>query len=226
MGSPDRTSARPRCAPERDTRCGAGADPRGIGVRLGAVGGAGLGAFPGAPRPARLRPAAAAAGRALIPDRAVLVGRGACIVERMPVSEQSIAVAAAPEEVFAFLHDPADRPAWDAMVDLCRLEGERPAVGARLHLRGRRKAPSWVGEYVEFDPPRRSVVRLLEGVGMPFSDFRQTITVAGSDGGAVVGLRLEYRVRGPLALIEPVTVRGRLARACRRSLENVQARFA
>jgi uncharacterized protein YndB with AHSA1/START domain len=144
----------------------------------------------------------------------------------MPMVESHATVAAPPADVFAFLHDPAQRPVWDVSVDLCNLEGEAVAAGSRLHLRGRRKAPSWVGEYVEFDPPRRSVLRLVDGVGMPFSDYRQTVEVAADGGGAAVRIRLDYAVRGPLVLIERFTVRGRLARALHDSARRVEMRFA
>lgn len=142
------------------------------------------------------------------------------------VIEHVVAVPAPPGEVFAYLHDARRRPDWDAMVDLARLEGDAVAVGARLHLRGRRTAPSWVGEYAELDRPRASVLRLVDGVGMPFSDFRQTIRVAAGEGGSRVSLRLEYAPRGPARLLEPFTLRPRLATAVRRSLENVSRRFA
>jgi carbon monoxide dehydrogenase subunit G len=141
------------------------------------------------------------------------------------VIEQAVAVAAKPVDVFAFLHDPGRRHEWDAMVDLARLEGESAAVGTRLHLRGRRTAPSWVGEYAQLDPPRSSVLRLVEGVGMPFSDFRQTIRVTPGDGASRVTLRLDYAPRGAARLLEPYTLRPRLAKAVRRSLENVSRRF-
>lgn len=144
----------------------------------------------------------------------------------MPVVESHATVAAPAADVFAFLHDPAQRPVWDVAVDLCNLEGDAVAAGSRLHLRGRRKAPSWVGEYVEVAPPRRSVLRLVDGVGMPFSDYRQTIEVAGDGGGTAVTLRLDYAVRGPLVLIERFTVRGRLARALHDSARKVEMRFA
>jgi uncharacterized protein YndB with AHSA1/START domain len=150
----------------------------------------------------------------------------ACIVGAVSVViEQAVSVPAAPSEVFAFLHDPARRPEWDAMVDLARLEGEAAAPGVRLHLRGRRTAPSWVGEYVELERPRESVLRLVEGVGMPFSDFRQTIRVAGHESGSRVTLQLEYAPRGPARLLEPFTLRPRLAKAVRRSLANIGQRF-
>jgi uncharacterized protein YndB with AHSA1/START domain len=141
------------------------------------------------------------------------------------VLDQRTTVAAAPAKVFQYLHDPAARGSWDAVVDLCRLEGDRPAVGARLHLRGRRTAPSWVGEYVVFEPPSRSELRLVEGVGMPFRNFSQTIEVRRSDGGSEVLLRTAYEPVGPARLLEPVVLRPRLRRAALRSLANVSSRF-
>jgi uncharacterized protein YndB with AHSA1/START domain len=142
------------------------------------------------------------------------------------VFEQAVAVGASPKEVFAFLHAPDRRGEWDAVVDGARLEGgEVPAVGTRLHLHGRRTAPSWVGEYAELDPPRRSVLRLVEGVGMPFSAFSQTITVTARKGGSTVVLRVEYEPRGVARLLEPVVVRPRLATATRKSIANIAQRF-
>jgi uncharacterized protein YndB with AHSA1/START domain len=142
------------------------------------------------------------------------------------VIEQVVAVSGPPAEVFALMHDAGRRAEWDAMVELARLEGDAVAVGSRLHLRGRRTAPSWVGEYAEVDRPRASVLRLVDGIGMPFSDFRQTIRVAAGDGGSRVTLRLEYTPRGPARVLEPFTLRPRLSTAVRKSLENLTRRFS
>jgi uncharacterized protein YndB with AHSA1/START domain len=143
------------------------------------------------------------------------------------VIEQRVSVGAAPKDVFAFLHDPDRRQQWDAMTDLARLEdAKEAAAGVRLHLRGRRTAPSWVGEYAELAPPRRSVLRLVEGVGMPFSAFTQTIEVAAAARASTVTLRLDYRPRGLARVLEPVVLRPRLATAVRRSLANIVTHFA
>jgi carbon monoxide dehydrogenase subunit G len=143
------------------------------------------------------------------------------------VIEQRVSVDAAPKDVFAFLHDPGRRQQWDAMTDLARLEdASAPAVGVRLHLRGRRTAPSWVGEYTELAPPRLSVLRLVEGVGMPFAAFTQTVEVAARDGGSAVTLRVEYEARGLGRLLEPVVLRPRLAKAVRRSIASIARHFA
>jgi uncharacterized protein YndB with AHSA1/START domain len=143
------------------------------------------------------------------------------------VIEQRLSVDAAPKDVFAFLHDPDRRQQWDAMADLARLENaSAPAVGVRLHLRGRRTAPSWVGEYTELVPPRRSVLRLVEGVGMPFAAFSQTVEVEARAGGSAVALRLEYRARGVGRLLEPIVLRPRLSTAVRKSLASIARHFA
>jgi uncharacterized protein YndB with AHSA1/START domain len=142
------------------------------------------------------------------------------------VIEQRASVGAAAKDVFAFLHDPDRRQQWDAMTDLARLEdATEPAVGVRVHLRGRRTAPSWVGEYAELAPPQRSVLRLVEGVGMPFSAFSQTIEVAPVKGGSTITLRLEYQARGLGGLLEPVVLRPRLTKAVRRSLAGISSHF-
>jgi uncharacterized protein YndB with AHSA1/START domain len=144
-----------------------------------------------------------------------------------PVIEQRTSVGAAPGDVFEFLHDPDRRQQWDPMTDMARLEDANdPAVGVRLHLRGRRTAPSWVGEYAELTPPRRSVLRLVEGVGMPFSAFTQTIEVAAVKGGSTVTLRLDYQPRGLGRALEPVVLRPRLAKAVRGSLAGISRYFA
>jgi uncharacterized protein YndB with AHSA1/START domain len=139
---------------------------------------------------------------------------------------RTITVKGSPTDVFAYMHDVAQRGHWDGMADLVRLEGERPAPGVRLHFRGRRTAPSWVGEFVTYDPPRTSVVRLVEGVGMPFSDFRETIIVTPAGGGSQVELAIEYTPRGLMRLLESMTVRPKMAKAATRSLEAVANHFA
>jgi uncharacterized protein YndB with AHSA1/START domain len=139
---------------------------------------------------------------------------------------RSIIVHGPPENVFAYLHDPAQRGHWDAMSDLVRLEADHPAAGVRMHFRGRRTAPSWVGELAEYDPPRRSVVRLVEGAGMPFSDFRQTITVEPAADGSRVDFAIDYAPRGLMRLLEAVTVRPKMARAAARSLRAVSNHFS
>ena len=143
-----------------------------------------------------------------------------------PVIEQRISVGAPPKEVFEFLHDPDRRQQWDPMIDMARLEDANdPAVGVRLHLRGRRTAPSWVGEYVELTPPRRSVLRFVEGVGMPFSAFTQTIEVAAVKGGSTVTLRLDYQPRGVGRALEPLVLRPRLTKALRGALAGISRYF-
>lgn len=142
------------------------------------------------------------------------------------VIEEQVNAAATPATVFAYLHDPAERGSWDASAESSTAEGGSPAAGVRLHVRGRRLAPSWVGEYTSFEPPTRSSVRLVEGEGMPFRSFTQTISVAPRRGGSTVTIRLEYEAAGAVRLIEPLTLRTRLRRVTHRSLALIQEHFA
>jgi uncharacterized protein YndB with AHSA1/START domain len=143
-----------------------------------------------------------------------------------PSVHRSIAVNGSPKDVFGYLHDPQARARWDAMSDLVRLEADAPAAGVRVHFRGRRTAPSWVGEFETYDAPRRSVIRLVEGVGMPFSEFRETLTVKPDGRGSRVDMTVEYTPRGLLRLLDPFTSRPRITRASDRSLRAVADHFA
>jgi uncharacterized protein YndB with AHSA1/START domain len=143
----------------------------------------------------------------------------------VPVIEQTAQLPASPATVFAYLTDPDRRGEWDDGCSACTLLGDRPAKGARLQLQGRRMAPSWVGEYRSFDPPRRATLTLIDGQGMPFASFSESFTLASRSGGSTLTLRLEYETRGMLRLIEPVTVRSRLRRTTARSLAGIVAHF-
>ena len=136
-----------------------------------------------------------------------------------------ISVNASPGDVFAYLHDPQARARWDRMSDLVRLEADAPAKGVRVHFRGRRTAPSWVGEFAAYDPPRRSVIRLVEGVGMPFTEFTETITVKAEGRGSRIDMTIEYTPRGLLRLLDGFTSRPRLSKAADRSLRAVADHF-
>jgi uncharacterized protein YndB with AHSA1/START domain len=142
------------------------------------------------------------------------------------VIEEQVDAAAAPAAVFAYLHDPANRRSWDASAESATVDGGSPAAGARLHVRGRGMAPSWVGEYTAFEPPRRSSVLLVESEGMPFRRFSQTISVAPRKGGSTVTIRLEYEAAGVVRLIEPLTLRSRLRKVTHRSLGLIRDHFA
>ena len=79
-------------------------------------------------------------------------------------AELTIEIARAPEDVFAYLTDPANLPAWQSGVHSAELEGEA-AAGARIresrHLLGRELETTL--EIAEYEPPRLFVLRALDG---------------------------------------------------------------
>jgi uncharacterized protein YndB with AHSA1/START domain len=141
------------------------------------------------------------------------------------VIERQVTVKAPPSGVFAYLHEPERRAQWDPMVDRAELEGKL-GVGGRLHLHGRRKAPSWVGEYRTYSPPRRSVLAFVEGRGMPFRDYTQTLTVAAVKGGSTITLRIEYELPGALRPLDLFTFRGKLTRTTAQAVSRAAEHFS
>jgi uncharacterized protein YndB with AHSA1/START domain len=132
-----------------------------------------------------------------------------------------------PRDVFAYLTDPARRGEWHSSCERCTIEGDAPpAKGVRVHIAGRRAAPSWTGEYGRFDLNRGAALRLVEGVGMPFASFIEGFQVEARKGGCRLTLRVEYEVSGMLRMIEPLTVRSRMRRTTVKSLRNVEQRFS
>ena len=142
------------------------------------------------------------------------------------VIEQRADLNAAPRDVFAFLTDPARRGEWDSSCERCTIEGDAPAKGVRVHITGHRTAPSWTGEYGRFDLNRGAALRLVEGIGMPFTSFIEGFQVEPRKGGCTLTLRVEYEVSGIVRMIEPMTVRSRMRRTTAKSLRNVEQHFA
>jgi uncharacterized protein YndB with AHSA1/START domain len=141
------------------------------------------------------------------------------------VIEKRIQTSGSPAAVFAYLHDPSRRADWDVSSDAATLASDAPGVGVRLQLRGHRTAPSWVGEYTVYEPPRQSSLRLVEGAGMPFTSFVQSLSVTRDGNGSMVAIRLEYEPRGLVRLIEPMTLRSRLRKSTLRSLGRIREHF-
>jgi carbon monoxide dehydrogenase subunit G len=142
------------------------------------------------------------------------------------VIEQRADLNAAPRDVFAFLTDPARRGEWDSSCERCTIEGDAPAKGVRVHITGHRTAPSWTGEYGRFDLDRGAALRLVEGIGMPFTSFIEGFQVEPRKGGCTLTLRVEYEVSGMVRMIEPLTVRSRMRRTTVKSLKNIEQHFA
>jgi carbon monoxide dehydrogenase subunit G len=142
------------------------------------------------------------------------------------VIEQRADLNATPRDVFALLTDPARRSEWDSSCERCTIEGDAPAKGVRVHITGHRTAPSWTGEYGRFDLNRGAALRLVGGVGMPFTSFIEVFQVEPRQGGCRLTLRVEYEVSGMVRMIEPMTVRSRMRRTTAKSLRNVEQHFA
>lgn len=151
----------------------------------------------------------------------------------MPRIEVSIDIAAAPADVFRFCHDVTRRAEWDERVVHAELISPTPIrQGTLLRIdagRGGRFAFTWDAEYVEYQFPIGSTVRVIDAA--PSSPFRAgsekwQFTSLGPPGS--VGTRFtviwEYQLRGFLERIaDALTQRASTRHAMQRSLANLKA---
>lgn len=107
----------------------------------------------------------------------------------MPVIEESVFIARPPQEVFDFLTKSENIPVWDSSVVQAEQIGDGP-VGVGTRSKGSSKILGrhfdWVTEAIEFEAPKKTVIRSVEG------KFDFTITnVLEPEGN---GTRLTHRI--------------------------------
>jgi carbon monoxide dehydrogenase subunit G len=123
-------------------------------------------------------------------------------------AELTVEIARSPEEVFAYLTDPANLPAWQSGVRSAELEGE-PAAGGRIresrHLLGRDLTTTL--EIAEYEAPRLFTLRALDGP-VPFT-VRHELEPGGG------GTRLSVVGEGDVGLL-PGFAAGLMARRVER----------
>lgn len=129
--------------------------------------------------------------------------------------QRSVLIALEVEDVWQFIHDPANGPLWQTSVLEAETAGGGPmGVGTRgrevRSFLGRRFATT--AEIVEFDRPRRSAVRVISGPVPGASTYAfEPVGSAAAATRLTVTLELEgraFRLAGPL-----------VARAVRRELD-------
>ena len=100
----------------------------------------------------------------------------------MPTATYTGVIQAPPEDVFAFVADAENNPAWHAHVVETRWVDEGPT---RLGRRGRQSSRLWgrdwafLAEVAEWEPPVHVAFQVIEGMRI-----RTTIDVQPADGGA------------------------------------------
>jgi uncharacterized membrane protein len=107
----------------------------------------------------------------------------------MPTIEENAFIDRPPQEVFDYVAEPANLPVWDSsIVHAERLDNGPMGVGSRMKgtskILGRRF--DWTTEVVEFEPPRRSSMRSVDG------DLKFTVTFTTEPEGS--GTRITQRV--------------------------------
>jgi uncharacterized protein YndB with AHSA1/START domain len=139
----------------------------------------------------------------------------------------AIEVARPPDEVFAYLTDPARLCEWQRGVVSGQMVGGRaPAAGSRFttttRIGGAQQTTTL--EITEFDPPARWSVRGVDGPVRVIATA--TVEPAAGTAGSRVTLTLEFEGHGPGKLLVPLVVRPQAAheapRSCRRLKERLE----
>lgn len=135
---------------------------------------------------------------------------------------QSVEIARTPEEVFAYVTDPAQLSTWQDAEEVSQLTPGAIGPGTRFReihkVFGIRRTE--ITEVVVFEPGRRFDIRVLEG---PPVDGRWDFEAAGA--GTRLTLTPTARLPGPLRVAEPLMafmtalVFGRFHRRLKRALE-------
>jgi uncharacterized protein YndB with AHSA1/START domain len=120
---------------------------------------------------------------------------------------QRIEIARSPEDVFAYLTDPAKLSTWQDAEEVTVLTPGPPGPGTRLReihkVLGRRGVE--ITEFVVYEPGRRFDIRMVDG---PPLDGRWDFEP--SDGGTLLTFTPIVRLTGLRQRLEPLIVRATL----------------
>ena len=142
--------------------------------------------------------------------------------------EESIEIAASPADVFRFCHEPGKRPDWDMRVTRVELLTSKPVrQGTLVRVDAGRAGEvlfSWDGEYIGFQYPISSTVKVLDAApSSPFKSGNETWQFTALGGETHLTVIWEYTPRGILARIgDALGGRASTRRAIRRSLLNLK----
>jgi diacylglycerol O-acyltransferase / wax synthase len=137
------------------------------------------------------------------------------------VVDNSIDIASAPEQVFAYVTDPQHELEWNAqLADAEKLTAGPIGVGSRFRMRFRRGVGDSLVEYVQFEPPRfwasMSTSRRL--------DVRFEGTVIPIQAGSRLVVRTLLLPKGMLRLLQPV-LRGVMRRSWEHHLAAIRGKL-
>jgi hypothetical protein len=146
----------------------------------------------------------------------------------MPRIEESIEIAAAPITVFRFCHDVTHWPEWNDRIVSVELLSPKPVRrGTLLSIdvgRRGRYLFSWDAEYVEFQFPRGSRLRVINAApSSPFKAGSESWKFDSAGGGTRFTVTWHYQHRNLIArIVDALGRRAATRTAIRRSLVNLK----
>jgi len=124
----------------------------------------------------------------------------------MARAEASIVIDRSPEDICAYMDDPANDPEWQSYV----LEAQRTSEGpVRVGTTGRGvssflgRSLEWTSVTTEYEPNRKRADHVKWG---PI-EFDQTVSVEEVEGGTKLTFFMEGELRGFFRLADPIVIR-------------------
>lgn len=141
---------------------------------------------------------------------------------------EQIEIAKPPSTVFRFCHDTARRAEWDERVVSAKIISTGPVRQGSLiqidTVPPGQDVFTWDGEYVEFQFPLNSTVKVLDAApSSPFKAGKETWEFGSTSSGTRFTLEWEYQPRSFIARIaDALGKRAATRRDVQRSLQNLK----
>tara|TARA_B100001146_G_C16102588_1_gene400073 strand:+ start:77 stop:553 length:477 start_codon:yes stop_codon:yes gene_type:complete len=123
-----------------------------------------------------------------------------------------------PEDTWNLIRDLELRPIWDETVSQVRRDGNFLYYVAPLFIG---LNWYWTGEYVTFDPPNRSAIKMVSGSSnRPFKSLVGTWIITPSDQNTLLSMNISFEPRFPIPLLG-LFMRRRVKKLLRKSLSQL-----
>ena len=132
--------------------------------------------------------------------------------------QDSELIPAHPEDTWNLIRDLELRPIWDETVSQVKRKENFLYYVAPLFMG---LNWYWIGEYVTFDPPNRSAIKMVSGSSnRPFKSLVGTWVITPSDQNTLLSMNISFEPRFPIPLLG-LFMRRRVKKLLRKSLSQL-----
>lgn len=132
--------------------------------------------------------------------------------------EDSELIPMSAEDTWNLIRDLSIRPAWDKTVRKVERDENVLYYTAPLFMG---LEWHWIGEYITFDPPNRSAIKMVSGsFSRPFKNLVGTWIVTPSNMNTILTMNISFEPRIPIPLLG-ILMRRRVKKLVRKSLSRL-----